>query len=146
MTVDGLRQDEIWVATGTVAVFSGTTTFGNQIVGNAGISGTTLRGSNVVFTGSVQVQTYGVPSIVTGSPAAMTNTLIQVGQSGTDAGSEQWVAFHRKFGAATVRIVATTEDDTAAFITAGSISAGSYLATSHGAASATFDWIAVGTR
>ena len=109
---------------------------------------TTDRIGQMVVVGSIQSRSLGVPMISAGSPVASANYLIQIGQSGTAAGSIQWVDFPEKYGSATnLRVIAGTNVGTAGsgWTGVGSISAGSFWAATE-YASTTFDWIAIGTR
>ena len=124
----------------------GTATITTAVVTTGSI--TTDRIGQMVVVGSIQSRSLGVPMISAGSPVASANYLIQIGQSGTAAGSIQWVDFPEKYGSATnLRVIAGTNVGTAGsgWTGVGSISAGSFWAATE-YASTTFDWIAIGTR
>jgi hypothetical protein len=137
---DSIETPTHLILTGSIVADTGS--FGGAVIfGTGSFSG--IRATQVVATGSIQSQSVGVPVIAVGSPIAVTNTFIQVGQSGTAAGSEQWTLFHQKFGAVP-KVIATVTLGSG-WIAVGSVSAGSFLALT-AEASATFDWIAAGTK
>lgn len=123
----------------------GTATIATGVITTGSI--TSERTGQMIVVGSITSRSLGVPMIGAGSPVAAANYLIQCGQSGTDAGSKQWIGFNEKFSSTTGLRVVLQPIGTAGsgWISQGSISAGSYLAyTQH--ASTDFDWIAVGQR
>lgn len=68
---------------------------------------------------------------------------MQAGSNATGAGSEVWVEYPSTFASIPQSVVCTTKGDTSAKVSAGSIGAGSFIATSHDAASVNFSWLAV---
>ena len=114
-----------------------------SVFGAASFSGTTAQ-----FAGSIQAQSRSLALANLGSPAAYANLYIQAGSGLTDAASIFWVVLPEGFANSTYFISTATRGTANVNITtiAGSTNAGSFFAISHGAASTTFDWIAVGNR
>ena len=127
MTVDGLGGEEVNQAVTTTAVISGTNVFA---------AGSATGGRVIDAVGRLR-------SLGTGSPTTFGNT-VQGGTATTGAGSEVWAVYGTAFGAAPTAVVPVVTGDSVATISAGSIGAGSFIATSHGAASTAFTWIAIG--
>ena len=121
---------------------------GFEEVNQAVTSTATLSGTNVFGAGSVTggrvINAVGrLRSTGTGSPSTFGNA-IQGGAGTTGAGSELWANFGTVFAAAPTSVVASAAGDAAVYLSVGSISAGSCIVTSHGAASTAFTWIAIG--
>jgi hypothetical protein len=137
--VDGLGGEELGQAGSQVS---------NAWVTGSIISQSLISGLNVFATGSViGADVENAKGILRGAGAGSPTSygkLIQAGSGVTNAGSEFWMAFGTPFAAVPLAVVATPTSDTDAYMSAGSIVAGSFLATSHNAASVTFTWLAIG--
>jgi len=113
---------------------------------------TTERTGQLTVVGSIMSRGQPVPQGIIGSPVTTdaTNIALQVGQSGTNTGSLQWILFHEKFGTGSPRVLLSLQGNSSGevgsgWVVCGSLSAGSFLVYSE-EASQTFDWMAVGKR
>lgn len=140
--VDGLGQGleqtgSTSIATGGV----GTSEVEDLSIATADIAAGAVTSAKIASAG-VEASNQGF--VGTGSPSVFGNSL-QANTGATSAGSELWLAFPTPFGAAPTSVIATASGDTDAYLSVGSISAGSALVTSHNAASVAFAWQAVGS-
>lgn len=139
---DGLTSLEVLSDTvsGTLAAFG--TVSGATLVAGAGEIGNAELADNAV-SGTKIVNQFG--TIGTGSPIVY-GLSAQAGSGVTSAGSNVWVVYGKPFaGKAFVTFGVQGADDRVITHVAGSNTAGSFFAISHGGASVTFDWQAIGS-
>ena len=110
---------------------------------------TEVRTTQLITTGSAQAVGLSLPTISTGSPEALGDIAIQIGRSGTGAGSAGWINFNKLWSAAPAVFVTSAQSGTvpgllgSTWVGVGSVGVGSFFIVG---SAVNVNWMAVGAR